>query len=126
MNLFKSNPDLLMNGAKRLTERIKAQILGGTLKRDEIISEAKEFYAIFKEHPSIKGILSKILGSGGSSGGSAGGILELVKGMFGLSGDSDDEDETDKKGGGGPSESDRLRAVKERLRKKMSAKTAKK
>lgn len=134
MNLFKTNPDLMMNGAKQMAERIKNQILGGSLKREEIISEAKEFIALFKEHPMIKEVLAKVLGSGsglasGLASGKMGPIIEIIKGMFGLSGlsgDSDDEGDGGSGSGGGPSESDRLRAVKERLRKKMSAKHARK
>ena len=118
LEMYKTNPDLLMNGAKRMAERIKAQILGGSLKREDLIAEAKEYYAIFKDHPTIKTLIEKFTkGKGLASLG--GNIGELFKGLFGGSMDSDDEDTPEQHSG--PSESDRLRATRARLRKKMEA-----
>jgi hypothetical protein len=93
--LYQRDPTLLMTGAKRVAERIKKQILGGSLNRDELIAEAKEYVELFKNHPLFKEAIEKFQGLG-----------DLGE-MFG-SGSS-----------GAPSE--RLRAVQERLRRKMAA-----
>jgi hypothetical protein len=98
--LYQRDPTLLIAGAKRVAERIKKQILGGSLNREELIAEAEEFIKLFKEHPLFKEGISKLQGILGE-----GGIAE----MFGAAGS----------GGGAPSE--RRRAVQERLRKKMEA-----
>jgi hypothetical protein len=93
--LYQRDPTLLMTGAKRVAERIKKQILGGSLNRDELIAEAKEYVDLFKNHPLIKEAIEKFQGLG-----------DLGE-MFGGS------------SSGAPSE--RLRAVQERLRRKMAA-----
>ena len=81
-----------------MAERIKTQIMGGSLNREELVAEAQEFIAIFKDHPMFKDIMEKVNGFVGP-----GGIAE----MFGSA------------SAGAPSE--RRRIVQERLRKKMAA-----
>ena len=102
--MYQKDPTQLIAGAKRVAERIKKQILGGSLNRDELIAEAQEFIALFKEHPMFKEMMKKVEGFMG-----AGGLAE----MFGGGGDS----------AAAPSE--RRKAVQERLRKKMAARNAK-
>ncbi len=93
--LYQRDPTLLMTGARRVAERIKKQILGGSLNRDELIAEAKEYVDLFKNHPLFKEAIEKFQGFG-----------DLGE-MFG--------------GGGSGAPSERLRAVQERLRRKMAA-----
>ena len=93
--MYQRDPTKLIAGAKSVAEKIKKQIMGGSLNREELIAEAQEFIALFKEHPMFKEIIEKINGLVGP-----GGISE----MFG-SAQSE------------PSE--RRRAVQERLRKKL-------
>jgi len=112
--LYQRDPTLLISGAKRVADKIKTQILGGSLNREELIAEAQEFVALFKEHPLFKEITGKFQGMGGMAGGLAS--------MFGGGGDGDGESS----GGasaGAPSE--RRRAVQERLRKKLAARNKK-
>jgi hypothetical protein len=97
--IYQRDPTKLMGGAKRVAERIKNKIMGGSINRDDLIAEAKEFVQLFKDHPLFKEGIAKFEGLVG-----AGGLAE----MFGSGG-----------GGGAPSE--RRRAVQERLRKKMEA-----
>jgi hypothetical protein len=99
--LYQKDPTLIMAGAKRVAEKIKKQILGGSLKKEDLIAEAQEYMDLFKEHPLFKDILGKVEGFMGG-----GGLAE----MFGSGGTSE------------PSE--RRRAVQERLRKKLAARTA--
>ena len=103
--LYQRDPTLLVAGAQRVAERIKRQILGGSLDRDGLIGEAREFVALFRDHPLFKEPIAKfeaLLGEGG------------LAGMFAGAG----------AGGGGVSGSERLRRVQERLRKKTAAKAA--
>jgi hypothetical protein len=99
--MYQRDPTKLIAGAKRVAEKIKKQILGGSLDRDALISEAKEFVEVFKEHPMFKEAIAKFEGLVG-----AGGLAEMFGGA----------------GGDGGASSDRLRAVQERLRKKLAAK----
>jgi hypothetical protein len=105
MELYQRDPTLLISGAKRMADKIKTQILGGSLHREDLIAEAQEFIEIFKSHPMFKEIVAKFSGQGG--------ISELFESITGsMSGSS-----------GAPSE--RRRAVQERLRKKMAARNNK-
>jgi hypothetical protein len=97
--MYQRDPTMLIGGAKRMADKIRRQIEGGSLDREALMSEAQEFVTLFREHPSFKDIISKFEGLAG-----AGGLSSLFGG-----GDSSGE----------PSE--RLRAVRERLRKKMAA-----
>jgi len=103
--IYQRDPSLLMSGAKRVAERIKTQILGGSLSRDELIAEAQEFISIFKEHPMFKDIMGKVNEFMGP-----GGLAEMFSSV----------------GGGAGTPSERRRVVQERLRKKMAARNAKK
>jgi hypothetical protein len=102
--LYQRDPTLLIGGAKRVAEKIKRQVLGGSLNRDQLITEAREYVELFKEHPLFKEAVGKIQGFMGE-----GGLGALFGGEGGAS-------------SGAPSE--RLRAVQERLRRKMAARAA--
>jgi len=108
--MYQRDPSKLMEGAQRIAEKIKKQILGGSLNREELVAEAQEFIAIFKDHPMFKEILGKVEGLMGP-----GGLADLLggSGIPGLG-----------SSGGAPSE--RRRAVQERLRKKLAARNNKK
>lgn len=98
--MYQRDPSKLIAGAQRMAERIKRQILGGSLNREELIAEAQEFVSLFKEHPLFKEAVAKFESfTGGADG---------LAAMFGGS-DS----------GSAPSE--RRRAVQERLRKKLAS-----
>jgi hypothetical protein len=97
--IYQRDPTLLIAGAKRMADRIKRQIMGGSLNRDQLIAEAQEYVALFKEHPLFKEAIEKFQAFTGE-----GGLASLFGG-----------------GGGGAAPSERLRAVQERLRRKMEA-----
>jgi hypothetical protein len=102
--MYQRDPTKLIGGAKRVAEKIKRQIMGGSLDREALIAEAKEFVELFRNHPTFKEAIAKFEGLVGE-----GGLAE----MFGSTA-----------GGGGGASSDRLRAVQERLRKKLAAREA--
>jgi hypothetical protein len=104
--IYQRDPTILITGAKRVADKIKRQILGGSLNRDELIAEAREFVELFKEHPLFKEAIAKFQGMVGE-----GGLAE----MFGAVA-----------GGGSGAPSERLRAVRERLQKKQAEKEASK
>lgn len=101
--LYQKDPTVLMTGAKRVAERIKTKIMGGSLNREELLAEAQEFVALFKDHPLFKEAIAKFEGLMG-----AGGLAE----MFGS--------------GSAGAPSARRSAVQERLRKKLAARAQKK
>ena len=101
-DLYKRDPSLLIGGAKKVADRIKTQILGGSLKRDELVEEAQEFINLFKEHPQFKDMIGKFTGFMGP-----GGLAEMFSG-----------------GSTNAEPSERRRAVQERLRRKLAARTA--
>ena len=105
VELYQRDPSILMSGAKRVAEKIKAKITGGSLNREELLAEAQEFVALFKDHPLFKEAIAKFEGLMG-----AGGIAEMFSAA----------------GGGGGAPSERRRAVQERLRKKLAARAQKK
>lgn len=105
--IYQRDPTILITGAKRVADKIKRQILGGSLNRDELIAEAREFVELFKEHPLFKEAIAKFQGMVGE-----GGLAEMFGAVAG--------------GGGGGAPSERLRAVQERLRKKLASKEASK
>jgi hypothetical protein len=100
--MYQRDPSLILNGAKRVAEKIKKQILGGSLNREELVAEAEEYVRLFKEHPLFKEAIAKFQGLVGENG---------LASMFGGGGS----------GGSGGTESERRRVVQERLRKKMEA-----
>lgn len=95
MELYKRDPTMLINGARRVAEKIKKQIQGGSLNRDDLIAEAQEYVALFKDHPMAKGFLNQS------------GMAEMFSGLNSES-----------------TPSERRRVVQERLRKKMAEKQA--
>jgi len=101
-DIYQRDPTLLIGGAKKVAERIKKQILGGSLNRDELVAEAQEFITLFKEHPQFKEMIGKFTDFMGP-----GGLAEM------FSGSSSNAE---------PSE--RRRAVQERLRRKLAARNA--
>jgi len=100
--MYQRDPTQLISGAKQVAEKIKKQIMGGSLNREELIAEAQEFIAIFKEHPKFKEIIDKVSGFMGP-----GGLAEMFGG-----------------GESAAAPSERRRAVQERLRKKLAARNA--
>ncbi len=103
--LYQRDPTLIMTGAKRVAEKIKKQVMGGSLNREELVAEAEEYVRLFKEHPLFKEAIAKFQGLVGE-----GGLASMFAGAGG--------------GGGGGTESERRRIVQERLRKKMEARKA--
>ncbi len=101
--MYQRDPTKLIAGAKRVAEKIKKQIMGGSLDRDALIAEAKEFLELFRNHPTFKEAIAKFEGLVGE-----GGLAEMFGGAAGGAGAS----------------SDRLRAVQERLRKKLATRDA--
>ena len=97
-DMYQRDPTILSAGAKNVAEKIKKQILSGSLNREELIAEAEEYMKLFKEHPMFKDAMDKLTGMVGP-----GGLAEMFR-----TSDS-----------GTPSE--RRRIVQERLRKKMAA-----
>ena len=104
--MYQRDPSVLIAGAKRMAERIQRQVMGGSIKQEDLIAEAREFVELFKEHPLFKEAIAKFQEMVGE-----GGLGELLGGLG---------------GGSAGAPSDRLRAVQERLRKKMAARQAKK
>lgn len=103
---YQRDPTVLIAGAKRMAERIQRQVAGGSLKQEDLIAEAREFVELFKDHPLFKDAIAKFQEMVGE-----GGLGELLGGLG---------------GGSAAAPSERLRAVQERLRKKMAARAAKK
>jgi hypothetical protein len=103
--MYKRDPSKLVAGAQRMAERIKRQILGGSLNREELIAEAQEFVTLFKEHPLFKEAISKFE----SFTGGADGLAAMFGGGMASS--------------GAPSE--RRRIAQERLRKRFAERQAK-
>jgi hypothetical protein len=99
--MYQRDPTQLLAGAKRVAERIKKQIMGGSLDREELIREAQEFVALFKEHPLFKEAISKFEAMTGG----AGGLADLLSGGSSAA----------------AAPSARRQAVQERLRKKLAA-----
>ena len=105
--IYQRDPTILITGAKRVADKIKRQILGGSLNRDELIAEAREFVELFKEHPLFKEAIAKFQGMVGE-----GGLAEMFGAVAG--------------GGGAGAPSERVRIVRERLQKKQAEKEASK
>jgi hypothetical protein len=95
--VFQKDPTKLMAGAKTMAEKIKRRIMGGSINRDQLISEAKEFMALLKDHPMFKERRGK---------------FESMRGGGGLG---------DLFGSGSDEPSERRSTVQERLRKKLAA-----
>jgi len=96
LEVSNKEPEKLMEGAKRMGDKIKTRITGGSLNRATVMSELKEFYALLKDHPLCKQAFEKMeeMGLGGFFHGTTN------------------------------APSDRLRAVQERLRRKVAKRDA--
>jgi hypothetical protein len=95
--IFTKNPELLMKGAKKIAQRIQDKLKKGEVRREDLINEAQELMKEFENNTMFKDIFEQ-LGS-------------QLKGMGGDAGPNSD--------------SERRRAVQERLRKKMEEKKKK-
>ena len=99
--VYTNNPELLTEAMKRVAGKIKDKFASGALNRDALMREAKELMTYFTDNPAFK---------------------EMFDSMGGLF----DNPFT---GGGGDgakgSQSERLRAARERLRKKAEKKSKK-
>ena len=96
--VFTQKPELLMQGAKKIANRIQEKLKRGEVKREDLIREAEELMGEFQNNPMFKDIFEQLGATLKGAGGEA----------FG--------------GGSSSSESERRRVVQERLRKKMEAK----
>ena len=100
--VYTNNPDLLTGAMKRVAGKIKDKFASGALNREALMREAKELMTYFTDNPAFK---------------------EMFDSMGGLF------DNPFMGGGGGEgakgSQSERLRAARERLRKKAEKKTKK-
>ena len=99
--VYTNNPELLTEAMKRVAGKIKDKFASGALNRDALMREAKELMTYFTDNPAFK---------------------EMFDSMGGLF-------DNPFMGGGGEgakgSQSDRLRAARERLRKKAEKKSKK-
>jgi len=93
--IFTKNPDLLMKGAKKIAQRIQEKLQKGQVRREDLVAEAEELMKEFQSNTMFKQIFEQ--------------LSSQLKNMGG----SDV---------GPNSQSERLRATKERLRKKAEAK----
>ena len=99
--VYTNNPELLTEAMKRVAGKIKDKFASGALNREALMREAKELMTYFTDNPAFK---------------------EMFDSMGGLF-------DNPFMGGGGEgakgSQSDRLRAARERLRKKAEKKSKK-
>ena len=99
--VYTNNPDLLTGAMKRVAGKIKDKFASGALNREALMREAKELMTYFTDNPAFKEMFD-----------SMGGLFDNP--FMGGGGDSS-------KG----SQSERLRAARERLRKKAEKKSKK-
>ena len=104
--MYKRDPTMLVAGAKRMADRIRRQVVGGSLKQEDLVTEAREFVELFKDHPLFKDAIGKFQEMVGE-----GGLGEMLGGLG---------------GGSAAAPSERLRTVQDRLRKKLASRQAKK
>jgi hypothetical protein len=108
--VVKTNPKAMLTAGKKLAEKIKTQLLGGSLSRKDLLVEAKEYIELFKEHPLYKKLMVKFTEYTGTD--------DLYEWL---------EETMEANGGGGSGGSgddanaERRRIVKERLRAKLAA-----
>ena len=98
--VYTNNPELLTEAMKRVAGKIKDKFASGALNREALMREAKELMTYFTDNPAFKEMFDSMGG--------------LFDNPFMGGGES-------AKG----SQSDRLRAARERLRKKAEKKTKK-
>ena len=99
--VYTNNPDLLTGAMKRVAGKIKDKFASGALNREALMREAKELMTYFTDNPAFKEMFD-----------SMGGLFDnpfMAGGGEGAKG----------------SQSERLRAARERLRKKAEKKTKK-
>jgi hypothetical protein len=98
--VYTNNPDLLTEAMKRVAGKIKDKFASGALNRDALMREAKELMTYFTDNPAFKEMFD-----------SMGGLFDnpFMGGGDGAKG----------------SQSERLRAARERLRKKAEKKSKK-
>jgi hypothetical protein len=99
--VYTNNPDLLTEAMKRVAGKIKDKFASGALNRDALMREAKELMTYFTDNPAFKEMFD-----------SMGGLFDNP--FMGGGGD-----------GAKGSQSERLRAARERLRKKAEKKSKK-
>ena len=99
--VYTNNPDLLTGAMKRVAGKIQNKFASGALNKDALMREAKELMTYFTDNPAFKDMFE-----------SFGGLFDnpLMGGGEGAKG----------------SQSERLQAARERLRKKAAKKNAKK
>jgi hypothetical protein len=99
--VYTNNPDLLTEAMKRVAGKIKDKFASGALNREALMREAKELMTYFTDNPAFKEMFDSMGG--------------LFDNPF-MSGGGD---------GAKGSQSERLRAARERLRKKAEKKSKK-
>ena len=99
--VYTNNPELLTDAMKRVASKIQNKFASGALNKDALMREAKELMTYFADNPAFKDMFD-----------SFGGLFDnpLMGGGEGAKG----------------SQSERLQAARERLRKKAAKKNAKK
>jgi hypothetical protein len=95
--VYTNNPDLLTGAMKRVAKKIENKFASGSLKREELMAEAKELMESFTDNPAFKEMFQTF-----------GTMFTNPAEMFG--------------GGSTGSSSDRLQKARERLRKKTEEK----
>jgi hypothetical protein len=95
--IFSKNPELLMKGAKKIATRIQDKLRRGEVRREDLVKEAEELMGEFQNNPMFKQIFEQL---GAQLRGAGGGDP------------------------GDAANSDRRRAVQERLKKKLAEKQA--
>ena len=99
--VYTNNPELLTDAMKRVASKIQNKFASGALNRDALMREAKELMTYFTDNPAFKEMFDSMGG--------------LFDNPF-MSGGGD---------GAKGSQSERLRAARERLRKKAEKKSKK-
>lgn len=110
--VVKTNPKAMLTAGKKLAEKIKTQLLGGSLSRKDLLVEAKEYIELFKEHPLYKKLMVKFTEYTGMDD-----LYEWLEETMEANGGAT---------GGNDANAERRRIVKERLRAKLEAKSKKK
>ena len=99
MRIYTTKPDVIQKSVHKIANRLKAKVMSGAIRPEEIAREAKELMEEFSENPAFVD------------------IMENFKGMFGF----EDMDFARKAGREG---SARLSMVRDRLKKKLDARKA--
>jgi hypothetical protein len=105
IQLFTKNPGIIQKTIQKIGKRLQQKVQSGAIRPQEIAREAEELMKEFASNPEFVG------------------MMDSLKGVFGMAGGDDDPDFA-MPGAPAGSGSARLSAVKERLRRKMEARTA--